>query len=103
VRDALPELNAKGVAVLGISPDTSNQQKRFDDKYTLGFPLLSDADHQIAEAFGAWGEKKLYGKVYMGVLRSAFLIDETGRLSACWYKISPKDTVPKLMAALDTL
>jgi peroxiredoxin Q/BCP len=50
-----------------------------------------------------WGEKKMYGKTYMGIVRSAFLIDENGQLSACWYKISPKDTVPKLMAALDTL
>lgn len=100
MRDALPELRAKGVAVFGSSPDTPGQQRRFDEKHALGFPLLSDTDHKIAEAFGAWGEKKLYGKVYMGVLRSAFLIDEAGRLSACWYKISPKDTVPKLLAAL---
>jgi peroxiredoxin Q/BCP len=100
VRDALPDLDAKGVAVVGISPDTPAQQKRFDDKHGLGFPLLSDSEHKIAEAFGVWGEKKMYGKTYMGIVRSAFLIDEDGRLSNCWYKISPKDTVPKLMAAL---
>jgi peroxiredoxin Q/BCP len=100
VRDALPELDAKGVAVLGISPDAPTQQKKFDDKHGLGFPLLSDGEHRIAEAFGVWGEKKMYGKTFMGIVRSAFLIDEEGHLTACWYKISPKDTVPKLMAAL---
>ncbi len=100
MRDALPDLQANGVAVMGISPDTPRQQKKFDDKYDLGFPLLSDEDHTIAEAFGVWGEKKMYGKTFMGIVRSAFLIDEDGQLSACWYKISPKDTVPKLMAAL---
>jgi thioredoxin-dependent peroxiredoxin len=100
VRDALPELAAKGVVVVGISPDSPAQQKKFDDKHALGFPLLSDSDHKIAEAYGVWGEKKMYGKTFMGIVRSAFLIDENGALSACWYKISPKDTVPKLMAAL---
>jgi peroxiredoxin len=100
VRDALPELDAKGVAAIGISPDTPAQQKKFDDQHGLGFPLLSDDDHRIAEAFGVWGEKKMFGKTSMGIVRSAFLIDEKGALSACWYKISPEDTVPKLMAAL---
>jgi peroxiredoxin Q/BCP len=100
VRDALPELAEKGVAVIGISPDKPAQQKKFDEKHSLGYPLLSDPEHQIADAFGLWGEKKMYGKTYMGITRSAFLIDETGKISACWYKVSPKDTVPKLMAAL---
>ena len=100
MRDALPELDARDVSVLGISPDAPAKQKQFDGKHGLGFPLLSDPDHQIAEAFGVWGEKKMYGKTYMGIVRSAFLIDAAGRLSACWYKVSPKDTVPKLMAAL---
>jgi peroxiredoxin Q/BCP len=93
-------LNAQGVAAIGISPDTPAQQKKFDDKHALGFPLLSDGDHGIANAYGVWGEKQMYGKSFMGIVRSAFLIDENGRLSACWYKISPKDTVPKLRAAL---
>jgi peroxiredoxin Q/BCP len=100
VRDALPDLEAKGVAAIGISPDAPAEQKKFDDKHSLGFPLLSDSDHRIAEAFGVWGEKKMYGKTFMGIVRSAFLIGENGALGACWYKISPKDTVPKLMEAL---
>jgi peroxiredoxin Q/BCP len=100
VRDALTELGARDVAVIGISPDTPLAQKKFDDKYTLGFPLLSDPDHKIAEAFGVWGEKKMYGKSFMGILRSSFLIDESGRIENVWYKISPKNTVSELMKVL---
>jgi peroxiredoxin Q/BCP len=76
-------------------------QKKFDRKFDLGFPLLSDADHKIATAYGVWGEKKMYGKTFMGIIRSAFLIDEKGKIAAAWYKISPKNTVPELMQALD--
>jgi thioredoxin-dependent peroxiredoxin len=100
VRDALTELGARDVAVIGISPDTPLAQKKFDDKYALGFPLLSDPDHKIAEAFGVWGEKKMYGKSFMGILRSSFLIDESGRIENVWYKISPKNTVSELMKVL---
>lgn len=97
MRDALPELKRLDVAAVGISPDTPEQQKKFDDKYALGFPLLSDPDHQVAENFGVWAEKKMYGKSFMGIVRSSFLIDENGKISAAWYKISPNDTVPKLL------
>ena len=96
MRDALPELTAAGVAVVGISPDKILQQKKFDDKHGLGFPLLSDSDHRVAEAYGVWGEKKMYGKTYMGIVRSAFLIDEAGKIAATGYKISPKATIGTL-------
>lgn len=96
MRDALPELSEAGVAVIGISPDKVPQQKKFDEKHGLGFPLLSDPDHRIAEAYGVWGEKKMYGKTTMGIVRSAFLIDEDGRIAAAGYKISPKNTIPAL-------
>jgi peroxiredoxin Q/BCP len=96
VRDALPELKDQGVFAVGISPDAEAQQKKFDDKHGLGFPLLSDVDHSIAEAFGVWGEKKMYGKTYLGIIRSAFLIDENGRIAAAKYKIGPKETIPTL-------
>jgi thioredoxin-dependent peroxiredoxin len=86
--------------ILGISPDAPAKQERFDTKNGLGFPLLSDADHAVAEAYGAWGEKKLYGKVYQGVIRSAFLIDEAGQVAEALYKVSPKDTPTKLLKAL---
>jgi len=97
VRDALPQLTKAGVAVIGVSPDKVAQQKKFDEKNGLGFPLLSDTDHRIAEAYGCWGEKKMYGKTYMGIVRSAFMVDENGEIAATAYKISPKNTVPTLM------
>ena len=100
MRDALPDLEALGASAIGISPDAPAKQKKFDDKYELGFPLLSDSDHHIAEAFGVWGEKKMYGKTFMGITRSAFLIDENGQIEGSWYKISPKDTVPELLKVL---
>ena len=96
MRDALPDLTAADVAVVGISPDEVAQQKKFDDKHELGFALLSDSDHRIAQAYGVWGQKKMFGKTTMGIVRSAFLIDETGNISATGYKIAPKDTVSTL-------
>jgi peroxiredoxin Q/BCP len=86
--------------VIGISPDEPDRQARFDDKFDLGFPLLADTDHKVAERWGVWGEKKLYGRAYMGIIRSAFLVGPTGRIEQTWYKISPKDTPKKLLAAL---
>jgi peroxiredoxin Q/BCP len=67
----------------------------------LGITLLSDSDHKVAEAYGVWGEKKMYGKTFMGIVRSSFLIDEIGNIEKAWYKISPENTVPELMKVLD--
>jgi peroxiredoxin Q/BCP len=100
LRDASDDLEKAGAAVLGVSPDKPAAQGRFDEKYGLGFPLLSDPDHAVAEAYGAWGERSMYGKTYMGIIRSAFVIDEDGRITEAFYKVSPKDTVPKALAAL---
>jgi peroxiredoxin Q/BCP len=100
VRDAREDLRAAGVEVLGISPDKPTKQARFDDKYSLGFPLLADADHAVAESYGVWDQKSLYGKTYMGIVRSSFLVGEDGRIEAAWYGVSPKDTVPNARAAL---
>jgi len=100
-RDALEELDDKNIVVLGISPDTPETQKKFDDKHHLGFTLLSDSDHTVAEAYGVWGEKKMYGKTFMGIIRSSFLIGKNGKIENAWYKISPKNTVPELMKVLD--
>jgi len=100
VRDALPDLQKLGVTCLGISADTVAAQKKFADKYHLNFPLLSDLDHQTCEAYRVWDRKSLYGKFFFGIVRSAFLIDEQGKLSGVWYKISPSDTVPTVKAAL---
>jgi peroxiredoxin Q/BCP len=88
-------------AIIGISPDKPAAQKKFDTKYGLGFPLLSDPDHAVAEAFDVWKEKSMYGKKYMGIERSAFLIDEQGKLEQTWYKVKPKDTPANLLKALE--
>jgi len=88
-------------AIVGISPDVPEKLKKFDEKYSLGFTLLSDADHAVSEAYGVWGEKKNYGRTYMGIIRSAFLVDEKGKISHAWPKISPKDTPTKLLKALE--
>ena len=86
--------------VVGISPDAPAKLAKFDDKYGLGFTLLSDADHATAEAYGVWAEKIMYGKRYWGIVRSAFLIDEKGTVEVAWPKISPKDTAKNLIEAL---
>lgn len=100
VRDAREELKSLKTAAVGISPDQPDQLKKFDEKYGLGFPLLSDPDHKTAEAYGAWGEKTMYGKKVWGIIRSSFLIDEKGRVDQVWYKVSPADTVPKVLETL---
>jgi peroxiredoxin Q/BCP len=94
IRDARTELAEMRVAALGISPDKPGAQKKFDGKYGLGFPLLSDPDHAAAQAYGTWGEKTMYGKKSMGIIRSSFLIDEKGKILGAWYKVKPEDTVP---------
>ena len=102
VRDAQTDLIAQGVAAVGISPDPPDKQKRFDGKYGLGFPLLSDPDHQVAAAYGAWGLKKSYGKEVEGIIRSSFLIGEQGTLAQVSYKVKPEDTVPQAQAVLES-
>ncbi len=87
-------------AIVGISPDKPAKQAKFDAKYGLGFPLLADGDHAVADAYGVWGEKSMYGKKYMGIVRSAFLVDEDGRIAEAWYNVKPKDTATNLLAAL---
>ncbi len=88
--------------ILGLSPDKVAALARFRSKYDLNFPLLSDLDHAVAEAYGVWKEKKNYGKVYMGIERSAFLVAPDGTLAQVWYKISPKDTPVRLLEAVGT-
>jgi len=101
VRDARSQLADLGVDVIGISPDAPGKQKKFDGKHNLGFTLLSDQDNKVAKAYGAWGEKSMYGKKYEGIIRSALLLDEEGKVMQTWYKVSPKDTVPKALEALE--
>ena len=87
--------------IIGVSPDKPAAQKKFDDKYGLGYPLLADVDHTVAEAYGVWKEKSMYGRKYMGIERSAFLIAPDGTIEQAWYKISPADTPRKLLEALE--
>jgi peroxiredoxin Q/BCP len=101
LRDAEPDLAQLDAVVVGVSPDPPERQKKFDDKYGLGFTLLADTEHTVAEKYGVWGEKVNYGRKYMGIIRSAFVIDERGKIAAAFYKISPKDTVPKVTKALE--
>ena len=98
LRDVLPELG--DTAVVGISPDAPARLKAFDEKHGLGFALLSDPEHAVAHDYGVWGDKRMYGRTYRGVIRSAFLVDEQGKVAETWYKISPKDTPKKLLAAV---
>jgi peroxiredoxin Q/BCP len=102
LRDHRRELTKLGADVVGISPDAPGRQAKFDKKYKLGFPLLADEDHAVAEKWGAWGKKSLYGRSFMGIIRSAFVVDEKGKIAAAFYKVSPKDTVPKVKAALSS-
>ncbi|MGH9031927.1 MAG: thioredoxin-dependent thiol peroxidase [Acidimicrobiia bacterium] len=101
LRDAEPDLGKLGAHVLGISPDPPPKQKRFDEKYGLGFPLLADENHKVAQAWGVWGEKSMYGKKFKGIIRSAFVLDEKGKVVDAFYKVSPKDTVAHVTEALE--
>ncbi len=100
LRDAGEHLNELNAVAIGISPDAPATQKKFDDKNTLGFVLLSDPDHTVADKYGVWGEKTMYGKKVHGITRSSFLMDEDGKLMGAWYKIKPDDTVPKALEVL---
>jgi thioredoxin-dependent peroxiredoxin len=103
VRDAREDLRGLGVDVVGVSPDAPEDQASFDQKFSLGFPLLSDPDHAVADAWGVWGEKSLYGKKYDGIVRSSFLVDEDGKILEAFYKVAPTATVPQAQRALQAL
>jgi len=89
--------------VFGISPDTPAKQAKFDAKYELGFTLLADADHAVAEKYGAWVEKSMYGKKYMGVQRSTFLIDPEGKIARVFPRVQPKKHDDLVLGALAEL
>ena len=100
IRDAREDLSGLGVDVVGISPDEPAEQSAFDEKFALGFPLLSDPDHAVADAWGAWGDKSMYGRSYEGIIRSSFLVDGDGNITHSWYKVSPGKTVPNVLAVM---
>ena len=99
-RDSLTELNGQDVEVLGISPDQPEALKKFTEKYELTFPLLSDADKSVMKAYGAFGEKKNYGKVVQGVIRSTFVIDEEGKIAVAKYNVKATGHVARIAKEL---
>ena len=98
----LVKLQKLHVEVVGISPDKPATQKKFDLKHELGFPLLSDEDRAVARKYGALAMKTVRGVKKEGIVRSSFLIDETGKVLGAWYKVKPEDTVPAALAALSS-
>ena len=100
IRDVYPSVEEEDAVVIGISPDQSKALIKFREKHNLPFMLLSDPDHKVAEAYGAWGEKKMYGKTYEGIIRSHFAIDEEGRLTDLKLKVKPLTTADFLLVSL---
>lgn len=99
-RDRHAELRGLGAVLLGVSPDGEQSHRRFAAKYALPFPLLADEQSSVAEAYGVWKEKAMYGKTYMGVARTTFLIDEQGRIARIWPKVKVAGHGDEVLAAL---
>ena len=99
-RDSYPTVEKRKGVVLGVSPDGVASHQKFKEKQKLPFPLVVDTDHKIAEAYGVWGEKSMYGKKYMGIIRSHFVIDEKGKIVDAQVKVSPTDSVKLALQAL---
>ncbi len=99
-RDQYADFSAQDAVVLGVSPDNLKSHQKFKSKYELPFPLLVDTDHQISEAYGVWQEKSMYGRKYMGILRSHFVIDEQGKVIEAQYKVKPAESVSLSVKAL---
>lgn len=102
-RDAMPTLKKLGAVVLGVSKDSITSHCKFRDKYKLNFPLLSDEDGKVLEAYGAWGDKVMYGKKMKGIIRSTVLIDKNGKVARHWPKVSVKGHVDEVIEAVKAL
>jgi thioredoxin-dependent peroxiredoxin len=101
VRDDWPAFEAAGAAVFGVSPDDIASHRAFADKYGLPFPLLSDPDHAVAEAYGVWKEKSMYGRKFWGVERSTFVIGEDGRIETVFERVKPKRHAAQVLEVLE--
>jgi len=99
LQEALPALGKLGLTVIGVSPDAMPPIEKFAKKYHLDFPLASDAEHKVAEAYGVWVEKSMYGKKYMGMERSSFLVAADGTLVAVWRKVKPEAHAAQVLEA----
>ena len=98
-RDGWSKFRRKKIAVLGVSADDEKSHKKFAEKFSLPFPLLADTDKRIVKDYGAWGEKNMYGRKYMGIRRVTYLIDEKGKVAAVWPKVKPEGHADELLAA----
>lgn len=99
-RDLTPEIEERGAVVLGVSPDPVQDVRKFREKYGFPFRLLADEDHSVAEAYGVWKEKSMYGKKYWGVERSTFVVDETGRIARAYHKVKPEGHAAQVLRDL---
>jgi peroxiredoxin Q/BCP len=102
-RDAQSDLAEHGAVVLGVSPDDTASHAKFRDKFKLNFPLLADPDHAVAEKYGAWREKNMYGKKSMGIQRSTYLIDGAGKVAKVWARVKPEEHAEQVLEALAEL
>jgi peroxiredoxin Q/BCP len=100
LRDQMPRIEEKNAVVLGVSPDPVSSHKKFKSKYGLNYPLLADVDTQVAQAYGVWKEKSMYGRTYMGIERSTFIIDEKGRVQEAWRKVKPAEHAKGVLETL---
>lgn len=103
VQEALPQLGRLGLEVIGVSPDAMPPIERFAKKYGLAFPLASDADHKVAEAYGVWVEKSMYGRTYMGMERTSFLVGADGKIAKIWRKVKPDAHAAQVLEAAAAL
>jgi thioredoxin-dependent peroxiredoxin len=99
-RDNYPLIEEKNAVVIGVSPDGVKSHQKFKTKYDLPFILVADEGHKLADVYGVWGERSNYGKTYMGIIRSHFVIDEQGKIADAQVKVSPTDSVERAIAAL---
>ena len=99
-RESMSRLTEKGAVVLGVSPDSVSSHRKFKARFSLPFSLLSDPDHRIAEAYGAWQEKSMFGRKYMGIVRSTFVIDESGAIAEVYGKVRVKGHVDAVVESL---
>lgn len=101
LRDGYEELKSLGMKVVGVSPDSEKSHKGFIQKHSLPFRLIADENHEIAEKYGAWGEKKMYGKTYFGILRTTFVIDGSGIITHIFNKVDTKEHVKQILSEIN--
>ncbi len=100
-RDNLARVKKKGALIFGVSKDDEKSHQKFTEKFQLNFPLLADPEHKVIEKYGAWGEKSMYGKKFMGIIRSTFIIDEDGVIMKVFPRVSPEGHAEEVLKALD--